>query len=102
MKSRKINSENPQPNFPRPIRDNLGGAPTRKAPALERGSNDKVRIFAGFLTLLALCSVLLWLAVAVLHSAGALSWSLSAWQTVALAFLYLLWRSLDSFLFPRK
>jgi hypothetical protein len=77
--------------FPKAMRDServSGGAPTQKR---ERSGNA----FAGFVLLVILHTVLIWLAVRVGESAGIVSWSVGWWGSLKLATLYCVWRSVS-------
>lgn len=82
-------------SFPRAFRDSQHfpsvsrGAPARKKDRQGRNA------FLGFLMLVTLYSVLLWLAVRVAESAGIVSWSVGVWDSLKLATLYVLWQSLS-------
>lgn len=68
---------------------------------MDKKPNIGVRALAGFLTLVVLNAVVLWLVVRVLNVADAFSWSVGAWDAVALSALWTAWRSLDSYIFGR-
>lgn len=85
--------------FPRAIRDSAG------APGLGVQGGAPSRIVAqalgGLVSLVGMYAVLLWVAVRVLRSAGAVAWSLGAWHALALAFLYVWWKALAQYVFGR-
>lgn len=68
---------------------------------MDKRRNTTVRALAGFATLVGMNATLLWLAVRTLRSIGALSWSVGVGDAVALAVLWTVWRSLDSYIFSR-
>jgi len=82
-------------SFPRAFRDSQNfptvsrGAPTQKRD--RQGGNA----FLGFIMLVTLYTVLLWLAVRVAESAGIVSWSIGMLDSLKLATLYVLWQSLS-------
>ena len=82
-------------SFPRAFRDSQNfptvsrGAPTQKR---EREGRNA---FLGFIMLVALYTVLLWLAVRVAESAEIVSWSIGMLDSLKLATLYVLWQSLS-------
>ena len=100
-------------SFPRSLR-NLDRAPAGSARSgayetkkemggdvMDKKPNMGIRAFAGFVTLVVLNAVVLWLVVRVLRSSGAFSWSVGAWDAVSLSALWTVWRSLDSYIFGR-
>jgi hypothetical protein len=82
-------------SFPRAFRDSQNfptvsrGAPTQKRDRQGRNA------FLGFIMLVTLYTVLLWLAVRVAESAGIVSWSIGMLDSLKLATLYVLWQSLS-------
>jgi hypothetical protein len=72
-------------NFPTVSR----GAPTQKRDRQGRNA------FLGFIMLVTLYTVLLWLAVRVAESAEIVSWSIGMLDSLKLATLYVLWQSLS-------
>lgn len=78
-------------SFPRAFRDSpiSGGAPTPNK--RQRQGNA----FIGFVLLVALHTVLLWLAVRTLESAEIVTWRLSVLDSLILATLYVVWQSLS-------
>jgi hypothetical protein len=82
-------------SFPRAFRDSQNfptvsrGAPTQKRDRQGRNA------FLGFIMLVALYTVLLWLAVRVAESAEIVSWSIGMLDSLKLATLYVLWQSLS-------
>jgi hypothetical protein len=80
-------------SFPRAFRDSpiSGGAPTPK-----KGGRDSRRVgnaFLGFLLLVGIHTVLLWLAVRVAESAGIVTWNVGWWDSLKLATLYVVWKA---------
>jgi hypothetical protein len=96
VSSRKAN---PEYSGPRVLRDFPSGAPTRKKSKKKRTGGGGA--FLAFLLAVLFQAALLSLAVRVLHSAGAVTWSLSLWESVALSALYLVWRTFYSYVFAR-
>lgn len=86
-------------SFPRAIRDS-GGA---SAGSIQSGAPARIvaQALGGFVSLVGMHAVLLWLAVRVLRSAGAVTWSLGAWHALALAFFYVWWKALGAYVFGR-
>jgi hypothetical protein len=82
-------------SFPRAFRDSQNfptvsrGAPTQKRDRQGRNA------FLGFIMLVTLYTVLLWLAVRVAESAEIVSWSIGMLDSLKLATLYVLWQSLS-------
>lgn len=76
---------------PRVIRDlaKSGGAPAQK-----RGQREG-NAFLGFLMLVALHTVLVWLGVRALESAEIVTWRVGVWDSLKLATLYVVWQSLS-------
>ncbi len=100
MNPKKSTSKQPYGGTaPRVIRDFSGGAPRARKETRKRSQTSGALL--GVVSVSVFQAVLLWLAVTVLHSAGAVSWQLSAWHSLALSCLYLLWRTLYSYVFAR-
>lgn len=78
-------------NFPRPFRDS---PISRGAPDPNR-SRREGNAFIGFLMLIALHTVLVWLGVRTLESAGIVTWEVGVWDSLRLATLYVVWQSLS-------
>jgi hypothetical protein len=84
-------------SFPRVMRD----TPTAPRVAAAGGAHAKKEgnVFAGFILLVITHAVMLFLALAIAHSAGLTSVSVGVWDSFGLAVLYVVWRSFDSNIF---
>lgn len=84
-------------SFPRVMRD----TPTAPRAAASSGASPKKEgtVFAGFILLCVTHAVMLFLALAIAHSAGLVSVSVGVWDSLGLAVLYVVWRSFDSHIF---
>lgn len=98
------NTKKVNPSFPRAIRDsqnrgNSGGASglfsPSGAPNLKSTQRERKRnAVLGFVALVVMHAVLLWLGSHALESAGVVSWTLGMLDSLALATLYVLWQAL--------
>lgn len=84
-------------SFPRVLRD----TPTAPRVAVAGGAHPKKegKVFVGFVLLVITHASLLFLALAIAHSAGLTSVSVGVWDSLGLAVLYVMWRSFDSNIF---
>ena len=84
-------------SFPRVLRD----TPTAPRAATSGGAHAKKEgtVFAGFVLLVVTHAVMLFLALAIAHSAGLVGVSVGVWDSFGLAVLYVVWRSFDSNIF---
>ena len=99
------NTKKVNPGFPRAIRDsqnrgNSGGASGLFSPSgasnLKSTQRERKRnAVMGFISLVVLYAVLLFLGSHVLESAGIVSWSMGVWDSLALVSLYILWQALS-------
>lgn len=96
MPSRKPTSGNAFSNFPRAITDpKSAGAPTRGKVQKHSGAPAGTQAFVGFLFIVLVNSVVLWVGARILRSAEIVSWSLSVVEVVSLAILWVVWRAID-------
>jgi hypothetical protein len=99
MPSRK--SQNPKGHgqaFPRVFSD---PEPRKKVPVSGGAPTTKGSLF-GLLFLVLANATILGLATRILNSAGALSWSFSAWDCIALSLLWVVWRAIDRLTAPKQ
>ncbi len=82
---------------PRVIRDSSIAPETTVAGGAHPKKEGKV--FVGFVLLVITHAALLFLALAIAHSAGLTSVSVGVWDSLGLAVLYVMWRSFDSNIF---
>ena len=96
MPSRKPTSRNAFSSFPRAITDPKStGAPTRGNVQKHSGAPVGTQAFVGFLFVVTVNSVVLWVGARILRSAEVVSWSLSVVEVVSLAILWVVWRAID-------
>jgi hypothetical protein len=90
------NSKGLGQSFPRVLPDPISsGASKRGTVTKHSGAPTGIGAFIGFLFIVGVNSVILWLAVRILHSAEVVEWHLSVAEVVSLAILWVVWRSLD-------
>jgi hypothetical protein len=84
-------------SYPRVIKD----SPIAPGAGVAGGASVKKEgtVFAGFILLCVTHAVMLFLALAIAHSAGLVSVSVGVWDSLGLAVLYVVWRSFDSHIF---